>query len=184
MHANAQIFFWSYRLKKKICVIKLQSKELYWKLQLIWQTTLVSKWTNSWQPRDARDILFTAIQRYIDSGKDAVLCSIKRPLKIHFAFGNNNEISVSIPGSGVRLAIFCSRVFCQRFNGDEEKFDFSDCQVNFVSNATVSHARDNASEEPQHIILAFCSLISSFFHLAWHFLYRHYWNSSLWHSFV
>lgn len=124
MHANAQIFFWSYRLKKKICVIKLQSKELYWKLQLIWQTTLVSKWTNSWQPRDARDILFTAIQRYIDSGKDAVLCSIKRPLKIHFAFGNNNEISVSIPGSGVRLAIFCSRVFCQRFNGDEEKFDF------------------------------------------------------------
>lgn len=96
---------------------KDRSKELYGKLQLIWQTTLVSKWTNSWQPRDARDILFTAIQHYIDSGKDATLCSIKRPLKIYFAFGNNNEISVSIPGSGVRLAIFCSRVFCQRFNG-------------------------------------------------------------------
>lgn len=91
---------------------------------LIWQTTLVSKWTNSWQPRDARDFLFTAIQHYIDSGKDAALCSIKRPLKIHFAFGNNNEISVSIPGSGVRLAIFCSRVFFQRSFGDEEKFDF------------------------------------------------------------
>lgn len=73
---------------------------------------------------DARDILFTAIQHYIDSGKDTALCSIKRPLKIHFAFGNNNEISVSIPGSGVRLAIFCLRVFCQHFNGDEEKFDF------------------------------------------------------------
>lgn len=52
-----------------------------------------------------------------------MLCSIKRPLKIHFAFGNNNKISVSIPGSGVRLAIFCLRVFCHPFNGDGKKFD-------------------------------------------------------------
>lgn len=31
---------------------------------------------------------------------------------------------MSIPGSGVRLAIFCLRVFCHPFNGDGEEFDF------------------------------------------------------------
>lgn len=107
-----------------------------------------------------------------------MLCSIKRPLKIHFPFGNNNGISVSIPGSGVRLALFCSRVFCHLLMEMKRSLIFFGCQVNIVSNATVSNARDNVSEEPEHGISPLCSLIPLFFHLAWHFRCRHYWNIS------
>lgn len=56
----------------------------------------VSNWLTSWQTRDTRDVLFAVIQHSIDSGEDTALCEIKRPLKRHFAFGNNNKISVTV----------------------------------------------------------------------------------------
>lgn len=35
-------------------------------------------WLTSWQAKDTRDILFSVFKHDIDSGKDSVLCSIKR----------------------------------------------------------------------------------------------------------
>lgn len=125
-------------LKKSI--IKEPQKSAVWGTRS--DKPSVPNWRTSWQTRDTRDILFTVIQHYIDSGKGTALCWIKGPLKIHFAFGNNNEISVSIQAPVSIWPSFVWRHFVivltdkQEYTLTHRSLTFCDCQGNFESNLT------------------------------------------------
>lgn len=109
-------------LFEKKCIIKQSQKSAVWGTRS--DKPSVSNWLTSWQTGDTRDILFTVIQHYIDSGEGTALCEIKRPLKIHFAFGNNNKISMSIRAPVSVWPSIVRRVFVIEKQECTPKFDF------------------------------------------------------------